>query len=98
MAIDPISEQLLSLSQAAKRLPHLRKDRPIAPSTLWRWASAGLRGVKLETVKVGGATCTSVEALSRFLAALNNQPPPIPTKCRVDHDEAVERELTKRGM
>lgn len=64
------SERLLTLSQAAKTLPHRRGGRPTHPSTLFRWATDGLRGVKLEVVQVGGTKCTSREALARFFAAL----------------------------
>ncbi len=66
-----LSETLLTFGQAAKRLPKIRNDKPVSPATMWRWASVGLRGIRLETTKVGGTTCTSVEALERFFAALN---------------------------
>jgi hypothetical protein len=97
MSIDALSEELLTFSQAAKRLPRMRNGKPVAPSTFWRWATAGLRGVRLETTKVGGATCTSVAALRRFLAALNEQPAPKP-KRNDKHDEAVERALSAAGV
>lgn len=79
MAIDPFTEETLPLASAARRLPRLRGGRPVSPSTLWRWATKGLRGIKLETIKVGGTTCTSMEALRRFFAAISlecssNQP------------------------
>ena len=66
MAIDIGTERLLTLSQAAKKLPKRRAGKPTAPSTLYRWASIGLRGVKLEVLRVGGCTCMSREALQRF--------------------------------
>lgn len=71
MPIDPLAETTIPLAEAARRLPRLRAGRPVSPATLWRWASHGLRGVRLETVRVGGTTCTSTEALSRFFAALS---------------------------
>jgi hypothetical protein len=98
MAIDPLTEEILSLSCAARRLPRLRNDRPVSPATLWRWAARGVRDVRLETIKIGGATCTSVEALQRFIAALNGRPSPTTKANRVKHDEAVERELSTRGI
>jgi hypothetical protein len=93
---DLLREQVISLSKAAKLLPHIRNNKPLAPSTLWRWANVGLRGVRLETVKCGGSTVTSVEALERFHAAINSAPTPIvaPT---IDH-EAIERELAAHGV
>jgi hypothetical protein len=98
MAIDPLAEELLTFSQAARRLPRLRNDRPINPATIWRWGTVGVRGVKLETIKVGAVNCTSVQALGRFLATLNNQPiPPPAAKQRADHHEVAERKLSQRG-
>ncbi len=95
-----LTEKLITFTQAVRHnLPHLRADRPVSPSTLWRWASAGLKGIRLETVKIGGATCTSVEALERFFAALNNAPvPEKPNQTKQEHEHAVERELGERGI
>ena len=42
----------------------------IGKSTLRRWAGLGLRGVRLETIKVGARRCTSREALQRFVRRL----------------------------
>ena len=70
MAIDIRKELLKTLGQAAKKLPKRRAGKPTAPSTLYRWASIGLRGVKLEVLRVGGCTCTSDEALQRFFDRL----------------------------
>jgi hypothetical protein len=98
MPIDPLSEELLTFSQAARRLPRLRNDRPVSPATIWRWGTVGLRGVKLETTKVGSVNCTSVEALRRFLARLNGQPePPSTTGKPSDCEDDVARQLTARG-
>jgi len=69
MAIDIHSEDLLSLTEAAKALPKVSGKRP-AVSTLWRWARKGLRGVRLEYVRVGRGIATSREALNRFFNAL----------------------------
>jgi hypothetical protein len=51
----------------------------------------------LETCKVGGTTCTSVEALRRFFAAINGEPAPAPEP-KVARDERVERELAAVGI
>jgi Protein of unknown function (DUF1580) len=71
VAIDPFAEEILSFAAAARRLPKTRADKPVSPTTIWRWAAHGLRGVKLESVRLGGTTCTSVEALRRFFQALD---------------------------
>ena len=54
---------------------------PDDPSTLFRWASKGLRGVRLEVIRIGGTQCTSVEALARFFHRLSEhaEPPAAPT-------------------
>jgi hypothetical protein len=70
-----IGETPLSLSQAARRLPPGRRDRPVTLSCLVRWIMNGLAGpdgqrVRLEAVRLGGRWITSEQALARFAAAL----------------------------
>jgi hypothetical protein len=106
--IDPLSHDTLSLSQAARRLPRLRAGRPVHPSTLWRWALTGLRGVRLETTMVGGVRVTSAAALRRFFAAVAAQSigeaaadQPAEVSGRVTatrHDENIERQLDAEGL
>ena len=57
------TEQIVPLADAAKLLPwkpHI--------GTLHRWRLRGIRGVKLETIRIGGRTFTSKAALRRFIA------------------------------
>jgi hypothetical protein len=70
------TEKLITFAQAARRLPSLRLDAPVSPSTLFRWSQRGLLTptgdrVKLETRRFGRTHITSVEALDRFFAAIN---------------------------
>jgi hypothetical protein len=60
------NETLLTLTAATKLIPPRRGAKRTNVSTLYRWAQRGLRGVKLETVQVGGTRMTTKEALSRF--------------------------------
>lgn len=69
--LDISTERVVSLTQATKLLPRRRRGRKPHPSTLFRWALSGCRGVVLETVQVGGTKCTSVEALQRFCDRLS---------------------------
>lgn len=62
--IDLNREEVISLSEAPKRLP----GRPHI-STLYRWAQR--RNRPLETLKLGGRVYTSVEALTRFAEQRN---------------------------
>jgi hypothetical protein len=96
--IDVLREEVISLSAAARLTPRLREDRPVSPSTLWRWGVRGVKGVRLETIKVGGVTATSVEALERFFATLNGQQPEPETDRGCPSHEAVEQELSSRGI
>ena len=60
--MDLLTEDLITMNEAAKAVPggvHL--------GTLYRWAEGGIKGVKLETVKIGSKRRTSVQALHRFL-------------------------------
>jgi hypothetical protein len=96
MAIDPLNEQVFPLAQAAKRLPRLRNNRPVAVSTLFRWAQSGLRGARLETVRVGGVRVTSVAALRAFFAALSA--PPAPTQETGSRSDDAEKALDELGI
>jgi hypothetical protein len=81
MSIDPLADDLMPLSQAAKSLPPLRNGRPVSPATLWRWKSRGLNGVQLQIVRLGGTACTTKTALREFFAAVEaarNPPAPEP--------------------
>ena len=64
--IDLQAETVLSLSEATGHLPRRRAGKRPHVATLYRWASEGVQGVKLDTLRVGGTLCTSLEALQRF--------------------------------
>ena len=69
--IDLTTETVISLTEAAKRLPARRSGKRPHVATLYRWSQRGCRGVRLETCQVGGTRCTSVEALQRFVNQLS---------------------------
>jgi Protein of unknown function (DUF1580) len=66
MAIEIANETLISFQEAPAFVP----GRPHI-STLHRWRLRGVRGVRLETVLIGGRRFTSREALQRFVAAVS---------------------------
>lgn len=70
--IDVQSEQLIRLEDLRNFLPSCRRGKKLSRAIAFRWASVGVRGVRLETIKVGGARFTSVEAIVRFVAAQNS--------------------------
>lgn len=67
--IDISTENLIAIRDAPKHLP-LRNGKKVHVSAVYRWASRGLRGTVLESIKVGGTTYTSTEALQRFAERL----------------------------
>lgn len=89
------ARELFSLAQAAKLLP----GRPHI-STLHRWRLKGVKGVKLDTVVVGGRRFVTREALERFVqattAAANGFPLPTRTPRQRERDIAdAEREFDR---
>lgn len=63
-----LAEDLLQF----KDVPPLLQKR-VHMSTAWRWANRGVKGVKLETVSIGGKRLTSVQAVTRFLKRTSTQ-------------------------
>lgn len=100
MAID-LSENLISLTEAAQLCPKRRGGKKVHLSCVYRWTVAGCKGVVLECIQVGGTRCTSVEALERFFHALTHgsQRPDFrtPTKRRLAAEQAM-RELEREGV
>jgi hypothetical protein len=62
MPNSPVGTRLLSLREATQLLP----GRPHI-STLHRWRLRGVRGIRLETVRVGGRRFVSTDALAKFI-------------------------------
>lgn len=64
----------LSLAAAGRQYPGHRGRPAIAPSTIFRWATAGVKTggatVKLEALRLGSRWVTTKGALARFAAAL----------------------------
>ena len=98
--IDISCEEILSLNEAAGRLPRRRKGSKPHVSTLYRWAQRGVKGVRLEVLQVGGTSCTSLEALQRFFERLSEPREPAPNK-RPDRQreiDAAERDCDRAGI
>jgi len=62
------TEKWLTLAQAARLLP----TRP-APSTLWRWARKGVRGVHLEYRRLGGKIVVTEQGIRHFMDELTKR-------------------------
>lgn len=59
--MEVLEQDLMSFAEACKKLP----GRPNL-ATLWRWRTAGVRGVKLATVLIGGRRMVSRSMLNAF--------------------------------
>lgn len=101
MAIDPTTESLLSLTEAAKSLPPRRGGKRPHVSCLYRWTKTGCKGVILESLQCGGTRVTSQEALARFFERLTYADSPQPVRSPAQRRravEAAERELEQQGL
>jgi hypothetical protein len=101
--IDPNTETLVSLAEAAKSLAARRQGKRPRVSCLYRWTKAGCKGVVLESLQCGGTRCTSKEALARFFRRLTHGNDPAPGNHRSPARrrrgaERAERELEPQGV
>jgi hypothetical protein len=107
--IDIEQERVFSFADAAPRLPRRRGGKPVNVATLHRWAMHGCKGVKLETIQIGGIRCTSLGALQRFFDALTSAATepgrnaaatrrPAPIRRRRRDDAAVAAEQDRLGF
>jgi hypothetical protein len=98
--IDTTREVVFPLAKALQFIP----GKPNL-STLYRWCYKGVKGVRLETVCIGGARKTSREALERFFQATTQAAdallvsPATAAKnaSNAGRRQAVESELSRRG-
>lgn len=77
-----LAENLIHLSDVAKRLPPGR-GKKVHTSTVFRWIHKGVVGpngirILLEHARIGKYRFTSLEALERFVAAINSAPESAP--------------------
>lgn len=93
-----LSEQLVTLNQAAKLVP----GGPVHLSTMHRWHLRGVHGVRLETIVAGGKRRTSKEAIERFVIATtkaaNGCLVSTPSASRQSAVAAAERRLAAAGI
>jgi hypothetical protein len=68
--IRPNDAELIPFAELPKFLPPGRRGRPVSPKTLHRWATHGLRGVKLQYVQAGGRRCSTMPQIDAFFARL----------------------------
>jgi len=94
--IDIAREHVVLLNKAPQEVAH----RPHV-STFWRWSRGGLKGVRLETVVIGGRRYKSREALQRFFQELNKHrdaAPPRPDRLRDLERQPIDQQLDEAGL
>lgn len=62
-----VDEPVLTLVEAAGWLERRFGRRPNV-ATIWRWATRGIKGVRLATIALGRRRYTTVNALKQFIA------------------------------
>ena len=67
--IDLTEAEAISLGEVPRHVPPGRGGRRVNASTVARWCLRGVRGVRLESVVVGGRRYTDRAAIARFIAA-----------------------------
>lgn len=74
---ETLQSNLISFPALARLIPPSRLGRPVAISTIHRW-QRGLRGVRLEAIRIGGRWYTSTEAFQKFCNALTQSRSSLP--------------------
>jgi len=100
--VDIVTETLLFLADASKRLSKTPNGKSINLSVLWRWMTRGLKNndgevVRLEYIEISGRICTSEQALRRFLSRLKGRNMPRLRPIRERSTRAMDQ-LTMRGQ
>lgn len=98
------NEQLIPLRDAPKHLPPRPNGKRLHISVFYRWITRGVRGILLESIRIGGTTYTSLEALQRFGVHLSPMPvvnlPQVQTPFarRREAEDASRRLAMKLGL
>lgn len=94
------TESLITLRAASKLIPG-RRGRGVNLSTIWRWCLYGARGVKLDSITIGGARYTSKEAIARFIEKCSHneaEPAGRPSRARASSHARAVKELQEAGI
>lgn len=67
-------DRRLTMSDAADEV-RTQYGLRVNTTSVWRWSTKGLRGVKLEATRIGDRLITSTSALAKFFAELSAMQP-----------------------
>lgn len=84
-----VDEERLTVSQTARRVG-------VAIPTIWRWILGGVKGRKLNAVKIGGRRWILATDLESFLRA--DTPSEAPAPSTLKRAALAERELERLGI
>jgi len=73
--IDAANETLVALRDVPRCLPARPNGKRLHISAVYRWTLRGIKGVVLESIRIGGTTYTSQEAIQRFSDRLSGPAP-----------------------
>lgn len=100
--IDTTRENLVPLRCVPGRLPKRPSGKRIHISAIYRWTDSGIRGVVLESIRIGGVTFTSLEAIQRFAERLSAPETLLSSRravsSRTTTDEVVGRVAAELGI
>ena len=98
MQIDLTATDLISFSALARKIPG-RGKRPIALSSVHRWRTRGLAGIKLPARLIGGRWFTTLGAFEQFNAKVElakSKALPI-TVAKIESSESSQRPFIWQG-
>lgn len=73
--IELAAENLIPLRDVPRFLPPRSNGKRVHISAVYRWTLRGIKGVVLETIRIGGTRYTSREAIQRFSERLTGPAP-----------------------
>jgi hypothetical protein len=77
-----LHETQIFAADAPSHLALGKNGRPVHPLTVHRWIRRGVRGVRLEAIRLGHRWVTSMEAVERFAARLTTPGEVVPSPSR----------------
>ena len=90
---DLATDTLMTLPDAAAYLGRLMGGKKCNVSTVWRWCLKGVKGVRLESICVGGKRFVTTAGLERFIDRRTRaQEPPV---VAITIDPRTSPELTR---